>query len=200
MNGVKYVIGITGNLGSGKSTVLHMLEKLGAKAIDADNLTHEVMAPGTPVWRAVGEAFGPDIIKGEEIDRERLAAIVFSDEEALRRLEAIVHPAVEEAIWQMVAEAAEKVVAIEAIRLVERGANKLCHELWVVTCSPEKQRERLLAQGRYSEEEIEQRLKAQGPEADKVELADVIIDNSGSEEETWKQVKREWRRVQRRLP
>jgi len=192
---VKRVIGITGNMGTGKSTVLRMLERLGAKAIDADLLVHLVMAKGTTVYEEVVEAFGEGILgpKGE-IDRKRLAALVFSDGEALKRLEAIVHPVVEGLIWE-IAEGAEEEVAIEAIKLLEASTERGWDALWVVTCRPEQQRERLRAQG-LSEEEMEGRLKAQGPISEKIKAADVIIDNSGSREETWEQVKREWDKMQ----
>ncbi len=183
-------------MGTGKSTVLRMLEKLGAKGIDADLLVHLVMAKGTTVYEEVLEAFGEGILgpKGE-IDRKRLAALVFSDEEALKRLEAIVHPVVESQIWEIAEEAEEEVVAIEAIKLLEASTERGWDALWVVTCRPEEQRERLRAQG-LSEEEIGGRLKAQGPISEKIKAADVIIDNSGSREETWEQVKREWDRMQ----
>jgi len=183
-------------MGTGKSTVLRMLEELGAKAIDADLLVHLVMAKGTTVYEDVVEAFGEGILgpKGE-IDRKKLAALVFSDREALKRLEAIVHPVVESLIWEIAEEAEEEVVAIEAIKLLEASTERGWDALWVVTCRPEEQRERLRAQG-LSEEEIEGRLKAQGPISEKIKAADVIIDNSGSREETWEQVKREWDKIQ----
>lgn len=183
-------------MGTGKSTVLHMLEELGAKAIDADLLVHLVMAKGTTVYEEVVEAFGEGILgpKGE-IDRKRLAVLVFSDGEALKRLEAIIHPVVERLIWQIAGEAEEEVVAIEAIKLLEASTERGWDALWVVTCRSEEQRERLLAQG-LSEEGIQGRLKAQGPISEKIKAADVIIDNSGSLEETWEQVKREWDKMQ----
>jgi dephospho-CoA kinase len=197
IDAVKRVIGITGSMGTGKSTVLRMLERLGARAIDADLLVHLVMAKGTTVYEEVVEAFGERILgpKGE-IDRKRLAALVFSDGEALNRLEVIVHPVVEGLIWEITGEAEEEVVAIEAIKLLEASTERGWDALWVVTCRPEEQRERLRAQG-LNEEEIEGRLKAQGPISEKIKAADVIIDNSGSREETWNQVKQEWEKIKR---
>lgn len=184
-------------MGTGKSTVLRMLEKLGAKAIDADLLVRLVMAKGTTVYEEVVGAFGEGILgpKGE-IDRKRLAALVFSNGEALKRLEAIVHPVVESLIWEITEEAEEEVVAIEAIKLLEASTERGWDALWVVTCRPEEQRERLRAQG-LSEEEIDGRLKAQGPISEKIKAADIVIDNSGSREETWEQVKREWEKIKR---
>ena len=196
IDAVKRVIGITGNMGTGKSTVLRMLEELGAKAIDADLLVHLVIAKGTTVYEEVVVAFGEGVLGPQgEIDRKRLAPLVFSDGEALKRLEAIVHPVVESLIWEITEEAEEEVVAIEAIKLLEASSERGWDALWVVTCRPEEQRKRLLAQG-LSEEEIEGRLKAQGPISEKIKAADVIIDNSGSREETWEQVKREWDKFQ----
>lgn len=183
-------------MGTGKSTVLHMLEKLGARAIDADLLVHLVMAKGTTVYEEVVRAFGKGVLGPKsEIDRKKLAAFVFSDREALRRLETIIHPVVESLIWEIAEEAEEEVVVIEAIKLLEASTERAWDALWVVTCRPEEQRERLRAQG-LSEEEIEGRLKAQGPISEKIKAADVIIDNSGSREETWVQVKREWDKFQ----
>jgi len=185
-------------MGTGKSTVLRMLEDLGAKAIDADDLVHLVMAKGTTVYEEVVGAFGEGVLgpKGE-IDRKRLAALVFSDGEALKCLEAIIHPVVEDLIWEIAEEAEEEVVAIEAIKLLEASTKRWWDALWVVTCHPEEQRERLLAQG-LSEGEIDRRLKAQGPISEKIKAADVVIDNSGSWEETWEQVKREWDKFQKK--
>ena len=183
-------------MGTGKSTVLRMLEELGAKAIDADLLVHLVMAKGTTVYEEVVGAFGEGVLDPQgDIDRKRLAALVFSDGEALKRLEAIVHPVVGSLIWEIAEEAEEEVVAIEAIKLLEASSERRWDTLWVVTCRPEEQRKRLRAQG-FSEEEIEGRLKAQGPISEKIKAADVIIDNSGSREETWEQVKREWDKIQ----
>jgi dephospho-CoA kinase len=191
-----YLIGLTGAIGTGKSTVLRLLEELGAKVIDADALAHQVIEPGKSAWQSVREAFGEDIVLPDgHIDRAKLAAIVFADPEALKRLEAIVHPAVIVETMERIANAEEKVIVIEAIKLVEAGMHRWCDALWVVTCRPEQQRTRLLADRSMSAEEIEQRLAAQSSWDKKLRLADVIIENSGSVEETRQQVKREWERI-----
>lgn len=183
-------------MGTGKSTVLRMLERLGAKAIDADHLVHLVMAKGTTVYEEVVEAFGEGILNSKgEIDRKKLAALVFPHRKALQRLEAMTHPVVGSLIWEIAEEAEEEVVAIEAIKLLEASAARWWDALWVVTCRPGEQKKRLLAKG-LSEEEIERRLKAQGPISEKINAANVIIDNSSSREETWEQVKREWDKLQ----
>jgi dephospho-CoA kinase len=190
---VKYIIGLTGNIATGKSVVSGMLERLGAKAIDADALAHEVMEKGTPVWQAVVQEFGQDILDAEgSINRKKLGGIVFADEAALRRLEALVHPAVIVRTKELIESSQESVVVVEAIKLIEAGMHRTCDALWVVTCSKEQQLARLVKQRGLTEEEARQRIEAQpSPEA-KLALANVVIDNSGSLDETWRQVKREW--------
>lgn len=193
---VPYIIGLTGNLGAGKSTVLTMLRDLRAHTIGADALVREVSARGTAAWQKIKVAFGPEILNSEEeIDRRRLAKIVFSDPEALRRLEEILHPAVEERTWNLVQKSQASVVAIEAVKLIEAGINKKCNALWVVVCDPQVARKRLLASGKWSELEIEARLQAQSPVEEKIAMADVVIDNSGSEEETRRQVEAAWAKI-----
>jgi dephospho-CoA kinase len=193
---VKYTIGLTGNIATGKSTVLRMLKRLGARAIDADALVHELMEKGTPVWQAVVQEFGQSILGSDgSINRKKLGSVVFADEAALRRLEAIVHPAVIARTQELIESSQEPVVVIEAIKLIEAGVDKTCDALWVVTCSKEQQLARLVKQRGLTEEEARQRIEAQPPQEAKLALADVVIDNSGSPDETWRQVEREWDRV-----
>jgi len=195
---VKYLIGLTGNIATGKSVVLEMLQRLGAKAIDADALAHEVMEKGTPVWQAVIQEFGEDILGPDgSIDRKKLGDIVFADEAALRRLEAIVHPAVTARIQELIENSEQPVVVIEAIKLIEAGMHRACDALWVVTCRKEQQLARLMKQRGLSEEEALQRIEAQPPQEAKLALADVVIDNSGSLKNTWRQVKGGWDKIQR---
>jgi dephospho-CoA kinase len=192
----KYLIGLTGNIATGKSAVLRMLKCLGAKVIDADALVHRLMAKGTPVWQAILDEFGEVILGPEgEIDRGKLGAIVFADAEVLKRLEAIVHPAVTARVDELIRQATEPVVVVEAIKLIEAGWHRTCDALWVVTCSREQQLERLMRTRKLSREEALLRIEAQPPQEDKVALADVVIDNSGSLKETREQVEREWERL-----
>ena len=192
----KYLIGLTGNIATGKSAVLRMLGRLGAKAIDADALVHQLMATGTPVWQAILDEFGEGILGPEgEIDREKLGAIVFADAEALKRLEAIFHPAVTACVDELIRQATEPVVVVEAIKLIEAGWHRTCDALWVVTCSKEQQLERLMRTRKLSREEALLRIEAQPPQEDKIALADVVIDNSGSLKEMREQVEREWERL-----
>jgi dephospho-CoA kinase len=192
----KYLIGLTGNIATGKSSVLRMLKRLGAKVIDADALVYQLMAKGTPVWQAILDEFGEVILGPEgEIDRGKLGAIVFADAEVLKRLEAIVHPAVTARVDELIHQATEPVVVVEAIKLIEAGWHRTCDALWVVTCSREQQLERLMRTRKLSREEALLRIEAQPPQEDKVALADVVIDNSSSLKEMREQVEREWERL-----
>ena len=197
MSGSLYVIGLTGNIATGKSVVSGMLERLGAKAIDADALAHESMEKGTPIWQAVVREFGQGILcRDGSINRRKLGGIVFADEAALRRLEAIVHPAVTTRTKELIRGSQEPVVVVEAIKLIEAAMHRACDALWVVTCRKEQQLARLVKQRDLSEEEALQRIEAQPPQETKLALADVVIDNSGDLDETWHQVKREWDKIQ----
>lgn len=158
-------IGITGPIGCGKSTVARWLgERAGVDVIDADHEARLVLAPGTPEVEAVYDRFGRDLRRQNgELDRAALGRIVFGDEAALRDLEAIVHPAVRPRIIEAMdrAEArGARAVVIEAIKLVEGGLAELCDEVWLVTCAPEAQLERLLGRGDPTGD-AEQRVAAQ---------------------------------------
>ena len=191
-----YLIGLTGNLGSGKSTVRKMLEGLGARGIDADALTHLVMARGTRVWRAIIETFGADIITyNGGIDRQKLGERVFADAAGLAKLEAIVHPAVAARIQQAVRDESTSVVVVEAIKLIEAGLHEKCDAIWVVQCAPAVQLERVMRDRHVSEAAARARLAAQSPLADKLIYADVVIDNSRDEAATRAEVESAWRAI-----
>ncbi len=196
----KYVIGVTGPIGTGKSTVLRILRDLGAEVIDADAVAREVMRPGGAAYGAVVSEFGQDILTPEgEIDRQRLAQIVFNDSKALRRLEHIVHPAVFEAIKQRIESTTRPIVAIEAIKLLEAGLSiSLCDEVWVVLADEEVQMARLRERG-MSEEDARRRLAAQMPREAYRRHADVIIDNSGDLTSLRRQVENEWQRIRSKI-
>ncbi|WP_299030114.1 dephospho-CoA kinase [uncultured Thermanaerothrix sp.] len=192
----KYVIGLTGNIATGKSVVRRMLEHLGAYGIDADALAHRAIARGAPGYQPVVELFGRYILGPDgEIDRRRLGKIVFSDPVALASLERIVHPLVSQAIDFLVRRVSQPVVVIEAIKLVEANLHYACDSLWVVYAPVEVQLARLMRNRGLSEAEARQRIAAQPPQEQKMALADVIIRNAGSFEETWKQVVVAWRRL-----
>jgi len=195
---MKYVIGLTGNIGSGKSTVLRMLEELGAKAIDADDLVHEVMKKGSPVWRAIVDTFGEAILTPQgSVDRKKLGAIVFDDPDALRQLEQIVHPAVDERFKEIIDSSEDPVVVVEAVKIIESGVSRELDSLWLVTCPAEERLHRLLKARDVDAKDVADRLRAQMAQEKQAELADVVIDNGGSLEHTWDQVKAEWDKIWR---
>ena len=144
-------IGLTGPIGCGKSTVAGWLGELGAVVIDADRVARQVTAPGGLALPQIAATFGEDLIDEDGLlDRAALGRIVFADPAALAALEAIVHPAVRPVILdEMVAaeRAGATAVVVEAIKLVEGGLASLCDEVWLITCDPAAQRERLLARG-----------------------------------------------------
>ena len=191
----KYVIGLTGNIAMGKSLVRRMLEHLGAYTIDADTLVHQAMAPGAPAYKPVVLTFGTWILDAEKrIDRARLGAIAFAHPEAMRRLEAITHPIVERAIDTLVARTPRRFVVIEAIKLVEGPLAEWVDAIWVVNASEETQVARLVKRG-LSRQEALKRIRAQNPQADKLARANVVIDNNGTPEETWAQVRSAWSQI-----
>jgi dephospho-CoA kinase len=188
-----YVIGLTGNIATGKTTVARMLAALGACVIDADLVAHELMRAGTAVHRALVARFGETILGPDgEIDRQRLAAIVFADPAALADLDATVHPAVVRETPRLVAECAAPVAVVEAIKLLEAGMDRQCDAVWVVTLSRERQVDRLVRRSGLSREQAEQRVDAQPPQADKMARANVVIDNGGTLAETRAQVQAAW--------
>jgi dephospho-CoA kinase len=191
-----YLIGLTGNIATGKSTVAAMLAELGAMVIDADKVAHQVMGRGDGVFERVVATFGPGVIGANgEIDRGRLGHIVFDDPVALRRLEEIVHPAVGVEINRRITEAEAPVVVIEAIKLIEAGIHHICQALWVTACPEKQQIERLMTSRSFSFDKAQRRVTAQPPQAKKKKLADVVIDTSGDLAETWQQVELAWQAI-----
>lgn len=192
-----YLIGLTGNIATGKSTVAGMLQELGATVIDADALVHELQRPGTATYDAIVAAFGSGILdRAGEIDRKALGAIVFADPAQLRLLESILHPAVLIESMQRINAASAPVVVYEAIKLIEAGRVEMCDALWVVTARYEVQLERLRRDRGMSEIAARQRIDVQPPQSEKIQRATVVLDNSGTLHETRQQVEAAFRGIE----
>ena len=189
------LVGLTGGIGSGKSTVARMLEERGAVVFDADLLAREAVEPGTPGHTAVIERFGADVLApGGELDREALASIVFADPSARRDLEQIVHPEVRR-LFAEGSEAyhdTERIVVFSAPLLVESGMHTAFEILVVVSATVATQIERLMRQRGMSEASIRARIDAQAPLEDKAAVADFLVDNGGTLAELESQVERLW--------
>jgi dephospho-CoA kinase len=185
----KYVIGLTGNIGTGKSVVRKMLEHQGAFGLDADALAHQASAKGGPAYAQIVKLFGEWILGEEgEINRARLSHVVFAFPDTLAKLEAILHPVVGQAVDFLVKRTKANVVVVEAIKLLEAGLAKDCDAVWVVNVPEAVQIARLVEKRNLSEEEALQRLQAQSPQSEKLKAASVVIDNSGTFEDAWTQV------------
>lgn len=187
------LIGLTGNIATGKSEAARMLAALGARAIDADQVAHEVMQPGGPAYEAVVEAFGPGILAPDgAIDRARLGAVVFRDADALLRLEAAVHPATIAEVDRRIDEATESVVVVEAIKLIEAGMHRDYDALWVVTAPRSLQIARLVASRGLTRAEAALRVDAQPPQEEKAALADRVFVNDGGLQDLQREVEAAW--------
>ncbi|MCL4244259.1 MAG: dephospho-CoA kinase [Candidatus Dadabacteria bacterium] len=196
------VLGLTGNIASGKSTVARMLERMGARIIDADLIAREVVEPEKPAWMDIVKKFGPGILSPDgTVDRRRLGEIVFGDEGKRRLLMDITHPRIKEAVRERLSKYREEsvpVVVIEAALIVERGGLRdLIDGLIVVTADEEPQIERLMKRGAHTREEALARIGSQMPAGEKALHADYLIDNSGTEEETKARVKELWEEITR---
>lgn len=189
------LVGLTGGIGSGKSTVAHLLEERGAVVFDADVIAREVVEPGTPGHHAVVERFGANVLApGGELDRDALASIVFADPAARRDLEAIVHPEVRR-LFAEGSEAyqdTERVVVFSAPLLVETGMYTAFDVLIVLSTRVETQVERLMRGRGMSEDAVLARIAAQAPMEAKAEVADVLLPNEGDLDELRGRVDRAW--------
>jgi dephospho-CoA kinase len=195
------LIGLTGGAGSGKSTVAAMFRELGAAVVDADEATHAVYAPGTPGFEAVVREFGEEFVRNGEIDRKKLGEVVFNDPAQRRRLNAIVHPLVRQWMAERTAEAVEggaEVVVQDVPLLFENGLQGLFSGTVLVYARPAVQLRRLIEERGLSAARADAVLAAQMPIDEKRPLADVVVDNNGSLDETRRQVEEVWARVRPR--
>ena len=197
------VIGLTGNIACGKTTIGRILIDLGAERyIDADALVHRLYKAGQTVALQVAQTFGSRVLAEDgSIDRKKLGSIVFHNASALQQLEQIVHPAVGIAVLaelQMVS--ATGVAVLDAVKLLEGQSGALCQSKWLVVCSHEQELERLMARNHMSYEEALARLQAQPDSAQKRKLVDEVSDNSGTPDETRRQVIAAWQRFSLQFP
>lgn len=192
----KFVIGLTGNIATGKSVVRRMLEHLGAYTIDADALTHRTYSKGAPGYQKVIDRFGRWVVNKEgEIDRKKLGILVFSDPEAMKQLEEIVHPLVRQAAEILIKRATQQVVVIEAIKLLEGDLRNVCNSIWVTNAPEVVQVDRLMRKRGFTREQALERIRAQAPQSVKVATANIVITNTGSYDDLWKQVNEAWKEI-----
>ena len=222
------VIGLTGNLGAGKTTVAGMFKKLGAKVFNADKMAHELISPHGVCFEEVVRSFGKEILTNGKINRKKLARIVFSDPQKLARLNKIIHPKVIQQISEEIrrfvslrvptlsvgtkqsfksekiasslrsAPRNDTIIVVEAALLIESGLDKLVDEIIVVKANRHLQIERILQQRGISKQEALKRLRMQMGIWEKIKRADIIIDNRGNFNQTQKQVEDIWQRITQR--
>ncbi len=189
----RFMLGVTGNIASGKSTVTRILAELGAKVIDSDLVYRELVGIGRPLLLHLAERFGERIIAADgSLDRSALGRIVFQDPALLAELDRITHPAVIAEVDRRVSQIDHGVVVLDAVKLIESGHVERCDAVWVVVADPDEQVTRLMIRNTVTEEEAKRRVAAQPPLPEKLTRADLVIDNNGTPDETREQVMRGW--------
>lgn len=189
------VIGLTGGVGSGKSTITHILqEQYGAHIIECDALGHQVLMPEGEAYHPVRRLLGDTILDADgRIDRAKVAGIVFQDEKLLQEMNAIIHPAVIHEVERQIKEKEQEgkcaYVVMETALMIEAGLGRCCDQIWYVYAEEEIRKARLMASRGYTEERIRAVMDRQKSEAEFRSIADVVIDNSGEEAETEQQIK-----------
>lgn len=192
----KLIIGLTGNIATGKSAVLRLAETEGALVIDADKIVHDLLNHDAEMQAAIALAFGPDVRREDgRIDRRALGDVVFQDENALHDLELMIHPAVRRIVLEQVHQSDAAIVFIEAIKLLEGDLAAACDQIWVTRCSPKRQLQRLVICRGLDQETAQQRVEAQPPQNEKVAQADVVIDTDGLMQNTEAQFEQAWSRL-----
>ncbi len=193
------IVGLTGGIVGGKSTVASMFRDLGAKIIDADRLGHSVILPHRPTWKKIVNLFGKDILRNDlTIDREKLGKTVFANQTLLKKLNEITHPEIIKMIKKEIdlvkntTHNQGKILIIDAALIYEAKIDRLMDKIIVVYINEDEQVKRLAKRNNLSKEEALQRIKSQIPMKEKVKLADYVIDNSSSLNKTKKQVEKIW--------
>lgn len=191
------VIGLTGGIACGKSTVSSMLAELGAAVIDADTIAREITKKGTPVWRRIKGIFGDEyLLPDGEIDRKKLGELVFANPEALKMLNSVTHPAIKQQVLSEIdrlkSTGSYKAVVVDAALLIEAGWCDMVDEVWLVVADRETQVERLMKRNGLTRQQALNRINGQMDQDTKKRYADRIIDNSRDVEHTRKQVEQLW--------
>ena len=196
------IVGLTGGIVGGKSTVASMFKDLGAKIVDADKLGHSVILPHRPAWKKIIRLFGKDILRNDlTIDRGRLGKIVFTNQTLLKKLNEITHPEMIKLIKKEINLARnkthnqEKILIIAAALIYEAKIDRLMDKIIAVYIDEDEQIKRIIKRNNLSKEEALQRIKSQMPMKEKVKMADYVIDNSNSLDETKKQVEKIWKKL-----
>ena len=201
------VVGLTGNIGSGKSSIARMFKELGAQIIDTDQIARDVVAPGTEGLMQLVQLFGEEVLTSDgSLDRAKTAQIVFNDDEKRQLLNGVVHPAIRQVLLKAISEYKNSrtgdnqsslkppapLLIIEAPLLIETGLYKLVDQVWLITVDKKIQIERVAERDNATLDQITQRIAAQMPQVDKIPYADIIIDNSGNLEAALKQIGKIW--------
>ncbi|MCI5812208.1 MAG: dephospho-CoA kinase [Limosilactobacillus coleohominis] len=185
------VIGLTGGIATGKTTVSNYLKELGYSIIDADVIARQVVEPGTKGLRMITDTFGEKVLTSDgQLDRQHLAQLVFTSSEQLQQLNRILQPIIRERIQELISTSKDPVVVIDVPLLYEQHYEDLCDVVMVVSVQPQQQLERLMNRNHFTMDEAKNRVASQMPLSSKERLADVVIDNNGSVEETRQQVKK----------
>jgi dephospho-CoA kinase len=189
----KYIIGLTGNIGTGKSEVRKILQCLGALGIDADLISRQIMEPNGSAYSQVLQHFGEEFTTPDQrLDRAALAKLVFNQPEKLAELEGIIHPMVKAEVERILQETTTSVVVIEAIKLIESSLLSQCDVLWVTDAPLETRLARLILFREMNEDDARARIQAQPSQDEKIRQADVVINNDGTLEDLLLQVKHAW--------
>ena len=193
------VVGLTGGIGAGKSTLAALLAEEGARVIDADALGREALQPGRPAWHSVVDQFGDEILAANsmDIDRKRLAAVVFDDPRKLAALNAIVHPVIFKGIADKLEElrSTDEVVVLDAALILEAGLESVLDVIVVVDSNKSERRDRLVRNRGMTEGQIEARMASQASREKLLERADIVVRNDGTLEELAKDARRLWKEV-----
>ncbi|HJR45653.1 MAG TPA: dephospho-CoA kinase [Actinomycetota bacterium] len=196
-----FTVGLTGGIGSGKSTFAVLLAERGAQVIDADQLGRDALRPGQPAWHSVVDTFGDEIlVEGSmEIDRRALAAQVFADRNKLAVLNALTHPLIAEGIADALERLShsDEIVVLDAALIVEMGLDRIVNALIVVDAPDEVRRRRLVARG-MTLEDVERRMAAQAPRSELLERADVVVHNAGTLDDLAREADRVWAQLEAR--